>query len=98
VNESTKIPFVCGSCFHWKEAKDMPVPTIGAAAVGICWGAPPTPRPVLDRHTGQQVGQANMRAITKATEPGCGLFIPAGADLGLQSSANDLNGVILQGR
>jgi hypothetical protein len=93
MNEPKPVSYVCGSCFHWEEAKDLPAFEIGAARRGICFGAPPACRPVLDRRTGDQVGQANMRPLTKATERACGHFMPAdaAAQLGL-SSADDLNG------
>jgi hypothetical protein len=94
MTEPKSVSYVCGSCFHWEEAKDLPGPvTIGDARRGICFGAPPACRAVIDRHTQIQTGQANMRPLTKATERACGAFMPhdMAAQLGLQS-ANDLNG------
>jgi hypothetical protein len=81
-----KIPFVCGSCFHWERAEVAGPVTIGQPERGVCYGAPPALAVRFDRHTGQVSGQGNLRPATLATERACGAFTPAGAVTG---AAND---------
>jgi hypothetical protein len=91
MTESKPVPYICASCFHWQENKDLSGPIeIGRDnRRGACFGGPPTPRPIVDKHTQIQTGQANMRALTLWSERACGMFVPADA---LGSAANDLNG------
>lgn len=91
MSEHKAVKYICESCFHWAEAKDLAGPiTIGQdMRRGVCFGSPPVPRPIVDRHTQMLTGQANMRPLTLATERACGLFVPAN---GVPSAANDLNG------
>jgi len=68
---------VCGLCLFWRKVDARGPVTIGAASVGVCYGVPPTPRPVLDnpmKSTALMIGQANMRPMTIESEPACGLF------------------------
>ena len=84
------ITFKCGACFHWVEHDFGGPVTIGAPArTGICFGAPPTARAVLDKHD-RLVGQGNLRPILGESERACGAFIP-------RAAANDLMAQLPEG-
>ena len=89
---TTTVHFVCGACFHWERKEGEGVREIGKAAPGICWGAPPIPRPILSRH-GEMMGQQNMRAMTRENERGCGAFLPLAAMQAPPAGANDPEGL-----
>jgi len=86
----TAISYTCGNCFHW-ERKEESTRVIGQAPPGVCWGAPPSVRPLLDRQ-GQLVGQQNLRAMTRENERACAAFVPIGAAAGVMLPAPPLDG------
>lgn len=84
------VSYTCGNCFHW-EPKEENTRVIGQAPPGVCWGAPPAVRPILDR-SGQLIGQHNMRAMTRQNERACGAFVPVEAAAGILQPAQPLDG------
>lgn len=88
--ELLQVPFQCGKCFHFQPVEIRGPVTIGQdKPKGICFGAPPSVRWVIDKHTGIVTGQANIRPIVNIDERACGAFIPLETAPG---AANDLNG------
>lgn len=83
------VTFQCGKCFHWQPIEMGRATVIGDKPKGVCFGAPPTVRPALDKHTQQLVGQGNLRPIMNEDERACGAFMPLELANG---AANDLNG------
>lgn len=77
----------CGQCIFWKETQEKQV-TIGAPAAGICYGVPPTPSPVSMDRSGRVLGQVNMRPVTRASEPACGLYIDGDTARTMQAANN----------
>ena len=88
---SESIQFVCGACFHWAKV-EVKRQIIGAPNQGVCFGAPPSVRPVLDK-AGNLIAQGNQRPITPQSERACGAFVPLGA---MNGASNDAK-VPLQG-
>jgi hypothetical protein len=84
------ITYTCGNCFHW-ERKEETRPVLGQDAPGVCWGAPPSVRMILDRQ-GNPLGQQNMRAMTRENERACGAFMPAEAGAALLTPGPPLDG------
>jgi hypothetical protein len=91
-DKAKSVPYICESCFHWAYDEKLsggPIEIGKDTRRGVCFGCPPIPRPIVDRHTQMQTGQANMRPLTLATERACGAFIPRD---GVPFGPNDLNG------
>jgi hypothetical protein len=81
---TTEIKGVCGECVFWIRGDIGGPRLLGAADIGLCFGVPPVPRAVLDKH-GRLTGQGNMRPMLPATERCCSLFtvaapLPGGAN------------------
>jgi len=85
---TTEIQATCGQCIFWREVAQKSV-VIGAPAVGACYGVPPTPYPLKIDELGRVLGQVNIRAGTRATEPACGLYVDSDTARAMRQGANN---------